>query len=336
VKPIPVRLRRACFLLPGLVLAALAAACGGNSSGPPAPTPTIQKTSTATGDAQTGPVTTALTNPLRVVVTLNGAPQVGTSVTWASSAVGSSISPGGNTDMNGVATANWTLGQTAGTETATASLSGATGSPVTFTATATPGPASQLSLVSGNNQSGAPNSSLPNPLQVRVGDQFGNGVSGVTVSWLVTSGSAMVTPASGPTDATGTAQATVTLGATAGSSTITATSAGLANSPQTFHATAMSLPMSANVTVGPGIVFTSVHNGTTTPATDTIAVGGTVTWTWAAGSILHSVESVGSPSFTSSTTKTSGTYSFTFNVAGNYSYDCAVHGSAMSGVIVVK
>ncbi len=41
-----------------------------------------------------------------------------------------------HTDAGGVATANWTLGAGGGAQTATASLSGATGSPVSFTATA--------------------------------------------------------------------------------------------------------------------------------------------------------------------------------------------------------
>ena len=91
-----------------------------------------------------------------------------------------------------------------------------------------------------------------------------------------------------------------------------------------------------SVTVGPGIQFVSGHNGTMNPAVDTIPVGGTATWTWA-GSLPHSVQSVGSPSFASSGTLTgSGTYAITFPVAGTYQYDCAVHGSLMTGTIVVR
>jgi plastocyanin len=41
------------------------------------------------------------------------------------------------TDVNGESSSTWTLGPAAGAQTATASVSGATGSPVTFTATAT-------------------------------------------------------------------------------------------------------------------------------------------------------------------------------------------------------
>jgi len=89
------------------------------------------------------------------------------------------------------------------------------------------------------------------------------------------------------------------------------------------------------VTLGPGIQFVSAHNGTQNPAVDTIPVRGSITWTWT-GSLPHSVQSTGSTSFTSSGTKTgSGTYAVTFTAPGTYHYDCAVHGSAMTGTIVV-
>lgn len=90
-----------------------------------------------------------------------------------------------------------------------------------------------------------------------------------------------------------------------------------------------------SVTVGPNVEFVSSHNGTQNPAVDTIPVGGTVTWTWT-GSLSHSVQSTGSTSFSSSSTKTAGTYAVTFSTAGTYQYDCAVHGSAMRGTVVVQ
>jgi len=89
------------------------------------------------------------------------------------------------------------------------------------------------------------------------------------------------------------------------------------------------------VTLGPGIQFVSAHNGSQNPAVDTIPVRGSITWTWT-GSLPHSVQSTGSTSFTSSGTKTgSGTYAVTFTAPGTYHYDCAVHGTAMTGTIVV-
>ena|SRR3989441_7112617 len=94
-----------------------------------------------------------------------------------------------------------------------------------------------------------------------------------------------------------------------------------------------------SVTVGAAIQFVSGHNGSHNPAVDTIAVGGTVTWTWGANSGAyggHSVQSVGSQSFASSAVQSSGTYSLTFTTPGTYQYDCAVHGSAMTGTVVVR
>lgn len=90
------------------------------------------------------------------------------------------------------------------------------------------------------------------------------------------------------------------------------------------------------VTIGPDIRFVSSHNGTMNPAVDTIPVGGTVTWTWT-GSLPHSVQSLGTTSFTSSEIKTgSGTHTVTFTAPGTYQYDCAVHGTAMKGTVVVQ
>ncbi len=94
-----------------------------------------------------------------------------------------------------------------------------------------------------------------------------------------------------------------------------------------------------SIAVGAAIQFMSAHNGTRNPAVDTIAVGGTATWTWDANSGAyagHSVRSVGTTRFTSSAVKSSGTYAVTFDTAGVYQYDCAVHGSAMTGTIVVR
>jgi plastocyanin len=85
------------------------------------------------------------------------------------------------------------------------------------------------------------------------------------------------------------------------------------------------VPATAAVSVG-DIFFKSEHNPTTNPAVDTVAVNGTVTWTWAAGETLpHSVQSLGSPSFTSSAVQTGAgnTYQFTFTTPGSYNYNCA-------------
>jgi plastocyanin len=299
-----------------------------------APVPLIQMTSTASGEAQSDTVGATLASPLRVVVTLSGTPQQGTTVTWSAAGTGAGVNPTtSQTDASGIATTAWTLGQAAGSQTATASLAGASGSPVTFHATAGAGAPTQLSLSSGDNQTGAPNTAGA-ALKVKVGDRVGNGVAGTLVDWAVTGGTAGVNPASSSSDATGIAQTALSFGATPGPVTVTATSGTLTGSPVTFHATVAPAAGGVSVQVG-DFFFKSVRNNTQNPAIDTVAVGGTVTWTWV-GAASHSVQSLGSPSFTSSTIKTSGTYSFTFNTAGSYTYDCAVHGAAMTGVIIVQ
>src|SRR6266567_7903248 len=95
------------------------------------------------------------------------------------------------------------------------------------------------------------------------------------------------------------------------------------------------------VTVGNngGIVFISAHNGTANPAVDTVAVGATVTWTWTNNQgVSHSVQSQGPTAFASSPIMggSGQTYAVTFATPGTYQYDCAVHGSAMTGTIVVR
>ena len=92
------------------------------------------------------------------------------------------------------------------------------------------------------------------------------------------------------------------------------------------------------VTIG-NTFFRSAHNGTTNPAIDTVPAGTTVTWTWTnTGSISHSVRSTDSPNFVSSAIEAGNgnTYGLAFDTPGTYEYDCAVHGSAMTGRLVVQ
>jgi plastocyanin len=69
---------------------------------------------------------------------------------------------------------------------------------------------------------------------------------------------------------------------------------------------------------------------------DTVAAGGTVTWTWIEAG-AHSVQFAdaslaGSPAFTDN----GSVFSLVFPTAGTYPYDCGIHGPAMAGTIVVK
>jgi plastocyanin len=325
-----------------LAAASLVLGCGGGGgdAGTPPPTIAIAKTPTNSGDAQGGRVGQPLGTPLRVMVTEGGTSSSGVTVTWLTTATGSSLNPASSiTDADGIASATWTLGTTSGPQAAEASLSGATGSPVTFSATAASGAAMTLSKAGGDNQTGDVNAQLAAPVQAKVQDQFGNGVPDVSVTWAAVGGA--VSSGSVPSNAAGISPVQVMLGGTAGPVTITASAEGLAGSPLIFNATGVvppPLPTQAAVTVA-NFSFASSQNLTSNPAVDTIAVGGDVTWTWHnTGVTTHSIESLGIPHFTSSPIQggNGATYKFTFTAAGTYQYDCAVHGPLMTGRIVVR
>jgi plastocyanin len=99
-------------------------------------------------------------------------------------------------------------------------------------------------------------------------------------------------------------------------------------------------PTSGDVAVIVGDIFMkSGHNASVNPAVDTVAVGGSVTWTWTnTGNVPHGIQSLGSPSFPTGTVLTGDgkMYRVTFNTAGTYQYDCLVHGTMMPGTIVVR
>jgi len=224
-------------------VAALAGGCGGGGDSQPSPSPlAVAKAPAESGDLQTGAVGQALTDPLRIIVTRDGVPEAGATVTWSTS--DGSLNPvSGTTDADGFGSSTWTLGPDAGTQTAQAAVAGATGSPLTFSATATGG--------------GPPPPPPPGTVAVAVGNIF----------------------------------------------------------------------------------FRSNRNNTSNPAVDTVAVNGTVTWTWVnTGPEPHSVQSTGGTSFTSSDIQSgSGVeYQFQFPAAGTYTYNCAVHGSSMTGRVVVR
>src|SRR5256884_2376269 len=82
------------------------------------------------------------TTLFRSVKDANGNPVAGVAVTFSATGANGTVDPATpvTTDGSGVATAtSWTLGTTARTDTARATASGLTGSPVIFTATATAG-----------------------------------------------------------------------------------------------------------------------------------------------------------------------------------------------------
>jgi adhesin/invasin len=221
-------------------------------------TPAPPTMSISDGNAQSATAGTALANPLKVLVKDAGNnPVLGVAVTFAVATGGGSFASvdAVTSDVNGIATSTaWTLGTTAGTNTATATSAGLTGSPLTFTATGTAGAATKISISSGNGQSAATGTATVNPLKALVQDVNNNPVAGVSVTFAVATGGgsfASADPVLSGADGIATAPAW-TLGTTAGENTATATSGSLTGSPLIFTATGTATPTKISISDGNG------------------------------------------------------------------------------------
>ncbi len=282
------------------------------------------------GNTQSDTISATLATAYAVLVrNETSTPVQGVIVNWSAAGGGSVSGPTSVTNASGIASINRILGTTAGAQTAQARVTGLSGNPVSFTATATAGNATLIEKTP-EPASGVINSNVIYTVTAR--DRANNPKSGVVIDWAATGGGGSITTPS-TTGTNGQASATRTLSGTAGPHTARATASSIPGGPSvTFTTNATTAPLAAAVTVGPGIVFA--------PTNVTIARTGTVTWSWAggAGALPHSVQwQTGTPlPSPNSSIQTSGPpYPFTFNTAGTYTYDCAVHGSAMSGTVVV-
>jgi hypothetical protein len=117
-----------------LVLAGATITCSSNEPNLP---PEAAVLAMAGGNSQSAPAGQALANPIGVRVTDdNGDPVADVTVGWSAAEGGSVSASSVSTDADGHASVTWTLGPTAGSQTATATVDGLDGSPVHFTATA--------------------------------------------------------------------------------------------------------------------------------------------------------------------------------------------------------
>lgn len=189
---------------------------------------------------------------------------------------------------------------------------------------------------SGDAQTAAVGTVLPTPLRVVI-TQNGSGVAGRTVTWVMQpANNGEVNPASSVTGADGIASTTVTLAGFATTSTISATSAGVTNSPLSFSA----------ISTGVGLAVTvNVVNTSFQPAQFQLKQGGTVTFVWANISGPHTVTPVppnaipasGAPPVQRSSPP-AFSFAVTFPSTGVFKFYCEVHGgpdSGMSGTITV-
>ena len=219
----------------------------------------------------TGPVNSALADSLVVRTTdALGNPVANIEVTWSVSG-GGSISPVTvRTDAEGLAAAQRVLGPLAAPQSAAATVSGYTGSPVTFSHTAQPANPTALVLFDGDDQSAPAGFEVPEDLVVRLQDPDGNGIGGRPITWVVPSGSGSVSPVSVQTDPTGLARTRWTLPNAVGTYTVNAVFSGLP--PVVFSATATSdAPTTIEMVSGNGqsaAVGTAVANPLVVRVTD--------------------------------------------------------------------
>jgi plastocyanin len=277
-------------------------------------------------NSTTGPLTDTASaikaESLTVLVTNQTAlPVQGVPVTWASTggAVSATSVP---TSAAGLSKVRFTYGTGAGNQTATATVTGLVGSPITITLNATAGTAVTIAKTAGDNGTAAPSSQVTYTVQSR--DSHGNPKGGVTIDWAVATGGGSITPAQNTTAANGNASAQRTLGAGTGDQTATASAAGLPS------------PVTVTFTTTAAIVTTvQVANNSFTPNSLTVPLNTTVTWAWQGTTAAHNVTfapATGAP--TNIPDRTSGSASKTFGTAGTFSYQCTNHGG-MTGTVTV-
>jgi uncharacterized protein YjdB len=235
------------------------------------------------GGGQTGivgkPVTSPLAQPIVVRVTAaDGLGVAGTTVNFAA-ANGGAVSPASAvTDANGLAQASWTLGPIAGAQTATASVGGLSGSPVTFSATAQPTVPTKLAFTTAPAASSPVSAGASIALAVAVQDAAGDPVVGFTGPVTLSLGGGAATASLG---------GTTTVNAVAGVATFTnvsiaAPGTGYVISASSSGLTGASTP-AFDVVSGPAANMQVVSGGAQTAAASTVLAPITVLLTDASG-----------------------------------------------------
>ncbi len=288
------------------------------------------------GDAQTDTVGKTLAQPFLVKVTDQfGGAVGGATVTWTKVAGNGVLgAPSTITGANGTTSIAYVLGATASSDTIRASVAGVTSSVLFSARSVTRSPAA-IAIVSGGNQSGLPNTTLPTPLVARVADAQNVPIANATVTWSAVGAGVTFNPVSSLTDALGNVSTQATLGATPGSTTVTAT-VGTATATTTLTTTTPTQPTltivagnqqsavaGATVPIAPSVLLKDGLGNPTANAQVTFAVasgggsvtGGTATTNNSGVATLGSW-TLGATPGPNTLTATSGTLSVTFTATG--------------------
>lgn len=305
-------------LLLTLCAITLLASCGGGG-GEPDTTLKIEKWPPS-GDNQTDTVGLTLPQVIRVKVTVGGQVSAGHMVHFDGGDLGTDSML---TGADGIATSSWTLNGNLGTQSVTASLDSAEGSPLTFHATAVAGTPVMLKIASGDSQIAVINAFFSQAAVVRLVDQFGNGVPGQYVHFS-SDGIVSITADSIITGPTGLAALGMQATGTNGVSLVTASFGSVSGSPLTFHA------LVAQV-IDTVLITDSLY----TPSSVSIPTGSAVVWRWISGTHSVTPDSVGA---FPATDVYSAPHSFGpvyFASPGTFTYHCTVH-AGMTGTISVN
>ena len=176
------------------------------------------------GDGQMGRITTALRDEIVVrAVDAQGLPVDGAAVQFeVPTGHGRAMPDSATTDEAGLARTAWTLGNKKGLQLLTVTVPGHASA--RLTATGLFGEA--LELVSGDLQSAGVGTELAEPVVLRVRDQRGEVLEGVSVRFTPNRGHGVVSPDSVASDASGEAATAWTLGDAPGIQTLTAVVVG--------------------------------------------------------------------------------------------------------------
>jgi 5-hydroxyisourate hydrolase-like protein (transthyretin family) len=189
------------------------------------------------GAKQSGTVGSTLPNPIVVTAKNSSGKGVsGASVSFTDNGAGGTFSPNpATTAANGQASTSYTL-PTVPKATITVTASSGSAS-VNLTEKSVVGPATNLTIVSGNNQSGTHGTRLLKNLVVSVTDQFSNPIQGVTVSFTDNGAGGTLSNANPITGANGQVSISYTAGPNPGTVTISATTStlGPVNFTETIH-----------------------------------------------------------------------------------------------------
>ncbi|VVB80033.1 Plastocyanin [uncultured archaeon] len=101
-----------------------------------------------------------------------------------------------------------------------------------------------------------------------------------------------------------------------------------------FSPNVPSIPSPPSVPSSPTTSHVEISNFAFSPQTVNVHVGDTVSWL-NKDSVMHSIIWDSQGPTNSSTFSNGQIYSYTFNVAGTYSYHCGIH-TSMKGVVVVS